>query len=139
MNKVILMGRLTADPELRYSSGDKQTAVARYQLAVDRRYKRDGEEIVDFIRCVTFGKNAEFTEKYLRKGMKMLITGRIQTGSYTNQEGKKVYTTDIIVEEQEFAESKSANNKNADAGQGAPSGDGFMNIPEGIEEELPFK
>lgn len=140
MNKVIMMGRLTADPEVRYSSGGNPIAIARYQLAVDRRYKREGEPTADFLRCVAFGKNAEFTEKYLHKGMKMLITGRIQTGSYTNQEGQKVYTTDIVVEEQEFAESKAANSKNGQAEPAAASaGDGFMNIPDGIDEETLFQ
>ena len=112
MNKVILSGRLTAEPEVRYSSGENPAAVAKYHLAVDRRYKKGGESAADFIRCVAFGSNAEFTEKYLHKGMKMVITGRIQTGSYTNREGQKVYTTDVIVEGQEFAEKKSAGSGN---------------------------
>lgn len=106
MNKVILMGRLTRDPDIRYSAGESSTAVARYTLAVDRRFKRDGEATADFINCVAFGRSAEFAEKYLRQGIKIAITGRIQTGSYTNREGVKVYTTDVVVEEQEFAESK---------------------------------
>ena len=152
MNKVILMGRLTRDPEVRYSQGENSTAVARYTLAVDRRFaKRDGgdQQTADFIPCVAFGKSGEFAEKYFRKGLKVVVTGRIQTGSYTNQEGQKVYTTDVIVEDQEFAESKSAsenyqqnqNNKFVPAGRPEPSaavGDGFMNIPDGIDEELPF-
>lgn len=150
MNKVILMGRLTRDPEVKYSQGDNPIAIARYTLAVDRRYKRDGEQNADFIGCVAFGKAGEFTEKYLHKGTKMTIVGRIQTGSYTNQDGNKVYTTDVVVEEQEFAESKgsSANNNNPvgtapdPASAAVPSqpsaADGFMNIPDGIDSELPF-
>lgn len=136
MNKVILMGRLTRDPEVRYSQGGNGTAVARYSLAVDRRFKRDGEAGTDFINCVVFGNGAEFAEKYLHKGTKIAITGRIQTGSYTDKDGKKVYTTDVIVEEQEFAESKASNSDNAAPQQ--TSYDGFMNIPDGIDEELPF-
>ena len=144
MNKVILMGRLTRDPEVRYSQGEKSTVVARYSLAVNRRFKREGDPDADFINCVAFGKQAEFAEKYLRKGTKMAITGRIQTGSYTNKEGVKVYTTDVIVEEQEFAESKAASENHTAASpapQPAPQqnqADGFMNIPDGIDEELPF-
>lgn len=125
------------DPEVRYSQGESASAVARYTLAVDRRFKRDGEANADFINCVAFGRAAEFTEKYLQKGTKIAIAGRIQTGSYTNRDGQKVYTTDIVVEEQEFAESKS----NGGSGhQSAPQVDenGFMNIPDGIDEELPF-
>ncbi len=144
MNKVILMGRLTRDPEVRYSQGENATAVARYTLAVDRRFRRDGEATADFINCVAFGRAAEFAERYLRQGVKIAVTGRIQTGSYTNRDGVKVYTTDVVVEEQEFAESKaaSASNNNYQASP-APSpsadiGDGFMNIPDGIDEELPF-
>ena len=144
MNKVILMGRLCADPEVRYSQNQNQTAVARYRLAVDRRFKREGEQTADFISCVAFGKAAEFAEKYLRQGTKIAITGRIQTGSYTNKDGVKVYTTEVVVENQEFAESKNAqgNGGYANAGQSAapapmPADDGFMNIPDGIEE-LPF-
>ena len=145
MNKVILMGRLTRDPEVRYSAGDSSLAIARYSLAVDRRFKRDGEPTADFINCVSFGKTAEFAEKYFRQGLKVAITGRIQTGSYTNKDGMKVYTTDVVVEEQEFAESKAASDSNS-GGYQAPvqpnpsvaSGDGFMNIPDGIDEELPF-
>ena len=144
MNKVILMGRLTRDPDVRYSAGENSTAVARYTLAVDRRFRRDGDSATaDFIGCVAFGRQAEFAEKYLRQGTKIAITGRIQTGSYTNREGRKVYTTDVVVEEQEFAESKSKQQSNTQAGPSpygpAPeSGDGFMNIPDGIDEELPF-
>lgn len=143
MNKVILMGRLTRDPEVRYSQGENSTAIARYSLAVDRRFKREGDEqTADFINCVAFGKAAEFAEKYLHKGTKIAVVGRIQTGSYTNKDGVKVYTTDIVVEEQEFAESKNASGGNADGGNGsradANSGDDFMNIPDDISEELPF-
>ncbi len=150
MNKVILMGRLTRDPEIRYSQGEKATAVARYTLAVDRSYRRDGENNADFIGCVAFGRTAEFAEKYFRQGTKIAIVGRIQTGSYVNKDGVKVYTTDVVVDEQEFAESKAASQNNGYGGgnsyQAAPSrpepsaaiGDGFMNIPEGIDEELPF-
>lgn len=152
MNKVILMGRLTRDPEVRYSAGENALAIARYTLAVDRRFKRDGEASADFIPCVVFGKSAEFAEKYFRQGMRVTISGRIQTGSYTNNEGNRVYTTEVVVEEQEFAESKSASQANAAAYQPQPqytapapmqsaprpAADGFMNIPEGLEEELPF-
>ena len=149
MNKVILMGRLTRDPEVRYSAGENALAIARYTLAVDRRFRRDGEASADFIQCVSFGRTAEFAEKYFRQGLKIAVTGRIQTGSYTNRDGQKVYTTEVVVEEQEFAESKAAAanyNGNRDGYQQAPSrpeptqaaGDGFMNIPDAIEEELPF-
>ena len=137
------MGRLTRDPEVRYSSGDAAMAIARYTLAVDRRRRQnasDNEPTADFINCVSFGKSAEFAEKYLRKGTKMLVTGRIQTGSYTNKDGVKVYTTDVVVEEQEFAESKTSS-PSADGVSDMPpasSGDGFMNVPDGIDEELPF-
>jgi len=144
MNKVILMGRLTRDPEVRYSQGEQATAIARYTLAVDRRFKRDGDQTADFIGCVAFGKLGEFAEKYLRKGTKVVVTGRIQTGSYTNKDGQKVYTTDVVVEECEFAESKNAAGDNSGftaSDRPSPSsaaGDGFMNIPDGIDEELPF-
>ena len=144
MNKVILMGRLTRDPEVRYGAGENSTAVARYTIAVDRRFKRDGEQSADFIGCVAFGRNAEFAEKYLRQGTKIVLTGRIQTGSYTNRDGQKVYTTDIVVEEQEFAESKAAAAGNGGQGNySRPSAatsdtDGFMTIPDGIDDELPF-
>ena len=147
MNKVILMGRLTRDPEVRYSQGENATAVARYSLAVDRRFRREGEPTADFINCVAFGRAAEFAERYLRQGTKIAITGRIQTGSYTNRDGVKVYTTDIVVEEQEFAESKAAGGASTPSNnyQASPApspstdiGDGFMNIPDGIDEELPF-
>ena len=147
MNKVILMGRLTRDPEVRYSQGENATAVARYSLAVYRRFRREGEPTADFINCVAFGRAAEFAERYLRQGTKIAITGRIQTGSYTNRDGVKVYTTDIVVEEQEFAESKAAGGASTPSNnyQASPApspsadiGDGFMNIPDGIDEELPF-
>lgn len=139
MNKVILMGRLTRDPEVRYSGGDNATAVAKYSLAVDRRFKRDNEPSADFINCVGFGKTAEFAEKYFRKGMRICVVGRIQTGSYTNRDGQKVYTTYVVVEEQEFAESKGASENNgADRPQPTTDSNGFMNIPDGIDEELPF-
>ena len=148
MNKVILMGRLTRDPEVRYSAGENALAIARYTLAVDRRFnKRDGEATADFISCVAFGRSAEFAEKYFHQGMRVSISGRIQTGSYTNKDGVKVYTTEVIVEEQEFAESRAEAEANRASfqRQSAPSpapsadaGDGFMNIPDGIDEELPF-
>ena len=150
MNKVILMGRLTRDPEVRYSAGENSMAIARYTLAVDRRFKRDGESTADFIGCVAFGRQAEFAEKYFRQGIRIVVTGRIQTGSYTNREGNKVYTTDVVVEDQEFAESKAVSDSHigrAPAGTPAhseapspsiASADGFMNIPDGIDEELPF-
>ena len=140
MNKVILMGRLTRDPSIRYTQGENNTCVARYTLAVDRKYKREGEQAADFINCVAFGKTAEFTEKYLKQGTKIVITGRIQTGSYTNKDGNKVYTTDTVVEDCEFAESKNAS-QSTQPSQPEPSptdADGFMNIPDGLEEELPF-
>lgn len=161
MNKVILMGRLTRDPEVRYSQGENSMAIARYTLAVDRRFNRNGDEnSADFIGCVAFGKSAEFAERYLHKGTKLVVTGRIQTGSYTNKDGVKVYTTDVVVEDQEFAESKNSASNNdggynnagfgnsnyGNSGYGsaparpqpAAAGDGFMNIPDGIDEELPF-
>ena len=150
MNKVILCGRLTRDPDVRYSQGDSATAIARYTLAVDRRFSRRDQQdaqTADFIGIVAFGKAGEFAEKYLRKGTKVIVTGRIQTGSYTNKDGVKVYTTDVVAEDQEFAESKGSNAGNGGSSFGggfaqndAPSaaGDGFMNIPDGIDEELPF-
>ena len=172
MNKAILMGRLTRDPEIRYTQGDNPMCIARYTLAVDRRFNRnannDGNN-ADFIPCVCFGKTAEFVEKYLKKGTKMAVTGRIQTGSYTNRDGVKVYTTEVVVEDQEFAESKNASGNGSFGGNGGYNGgnnnnggsrdgnyggraeqapaqdagssdslDGFMNIPDGIDEELPF-
>lgn len=150
MNKVILMGRLTRDPDVKYTAGDNPMAIARYTLAVDRRFKRDGEATADFISCIAFGRAAEFAEKYFRQGIRIVVSGRIQTGSYTNRDGNKVYTTDVVVEEQEFAENKNsaAGNSNAQsntaAGQQSENqgvsidADGFMNIPDGIDEELPF-
>ena len=151
MNKVVLMGRLTRDPEVRYSQGENSMAIARYTLAVDRRGRRDNtdnSQTADFISCVAFGKSAEFAEKYLHQGTKICISGRIQTGSYTNRDNQKVYTTEVIVEDQEFAESKNAS---GGAGMGGgyqpdsrpqPSsavGDGFINIPDGVDDEgLPF-
>ena len=148
MNKVILMGRLTRDPEVRYSQGATPLAIARYTLAVDRRFKRDGEATADFIPCVAFGKQAEHAERYYRQGLRVTISGRIQTGSYTNKDGQKVYTTDVVVEDQEFAESKAVSDANAGGFRAAAptpapapasdAGDGFMNIPDGIDEELPF-
>lgn len=132
MNKVILMGRLVRDPEVKTG----EMTIARYSLAVDRRFKRDGEATADFINCVAFGKSGEFAEKYLRKGTKVAVTGRIQTGSYTNKDGQKVFTTDVIVEEQEFAESKNSASTGA---QSANTNNGFMDIPSGLDgEELPF-
>lgn len=150
MNKVILMGRLTRDPNVHYTAGDNPMGIARYTLAVDRRIKREGEATADFISCIAFGKAAEFAEKYFRQGIRIVVSGRIQTGSYTNRDGNKVYTTDVVVEEQEFAESKNnaAGNNNVQgntaAGQQSENqgvsvdADGFMNIPDGIDEELPF-
>lgn len=138
MNKIILMGRLTKDPEVRYSQGNNAMAIARYTMAVERKFKRDGEANADFINCIAFGKNGEFAEKYLHKGIKILVEGRIQTGSYTNRDGVKVYTTDVVVESCEFAESK--NTSQGERPQAAPQtdSDGFMSIPDGIDEELPF-
>ena len=151
MNKVILMGRLTRDPEVRYSQGEKPLAIARYTLAVDRRQSRSNggdEQSADFINCVAFGRSGEFAEKYLHKGTKIAVTGRIQTGSYTNKEGVKVYTTEVVVEDHEFAESRNASGNDGNSFNGGYShggaasasgaGDGFMNIPDGIDEELPF-
>ncbi len=152
MNKVILMGRLTRDPEVRYSQGASQTSVARFSIAVDRRFKREGEPDADFFNCTAFGKQAEFIERYLRKGVKVVVCGRIQNDNYTNKDGQMVYSVRVIVDEIEFAESKNASAANSDNGYNgggymgggnsapAPSGagDGFMNIPDGIDEELPF-
>lgn len=149
MNKVILMGRLVRDPEVRYTQAENPMAVSRYTLAIDRRgiKKKEGDQKpeTDFINCIAFGKSGEFAEKYFHRGLRVLISGRIQTGSYVNKDGNKVYTTDVIVEDQEFADSKNQNAENGGAGnnqQGAgsaASGDGFMNIPNGAEDEgLPF-
>lgn len=146
MNKVILMGRLTRDPEVKYSQGDNATAIARFTLAVERRIKRDNEASADFINCISFGRSAEFVEKYFRKGTKIVICGRIQTGSYTNKDGQKVYTTDIVIEEQDFAESKATsqqnnsgsvqNNSNSRQSQKPqPDPDEFMSVD---DDDLPF-
>lgn len=132
MNKVVLIGRLTRDVETRYSQGENAMAISRYSIAVDRR-GRDNE--TDFINCVAFGKQGEFAEKYLRKGMKIAVTGRIQTGSYKDKDGKTVYTTDVVVEEHEFCESKQAEQKPSESPK---ADDGFMTIPDGLQEELPF-
>lgn len=146
MNKVIITGRLTKEPEVRYSqTASGNMAIARYTLASDRKFKKGGEKNADFINCIAFGKSGEFAEKYLHKGTKIAVVGRIQTGSYTNKDGNKVYTTDVVVEEQEFCESKNANNSNsqqsntANANNQPSSGNDFMSIPEGIEDDLPFK
>lgn len=146
MNKAILCGRLTRDPEVRWSQGDNSICIARYTLAIDRRTKTEGQQSADFISCVALGKNGEFAEKYLKKGMKIMISGRIQTGSYTNKDGQKVYTTDVVVEEHEFCESKSHGlseedkeaRDNALTAGASSVGDGFMNIPEGVDADLPF-
>ena len=156
MNKVILIGRLTRDPEVRYGQGGSQTAVARFSIAVDRRFKREGEPDADFFNCTAFGKQAEFVERYLHKGIKMVVVGRIQNDNYTNRDGQQVYSVRVMVDELEFAESKNASggdsfggnfagnnggNYGAPAARPAPGpvGDGFMNIPDGVEdEELPF-
>lgn len=149
MNKVVLVGRLTRDPEVKYSHGDNATAIARFTLAVDRKIKRDNEETADFISCIDFGRMAEFAEKYFRKGTKIAISGRIQTGSYTNREGQKVYTTEVVIEEQEFSESKAASQQNNSGAERTYSGgqqakqpqqsqtssDGFMDVDEDV---LPF-
>ncbi|MCD8077996.1 MAG: single-stranded DNA-binding protein [Lachnospiraceae bacterium] len=149
MNKIILMGRLTRDPEIRYSSGENALAIARFSIAVDRRFRRGGDQAeTDFFNCTAFGKQAEFVEKYLKKGTKILLSGRVQNDNYTNREGQKVYSVQVIAEEIEFAESKNASANNSNTGNympaGRPSpanavGDGFMNIPDGVDdEELPF-
>lgn len=143
MNKVILMGRLTRNPEVRYTQGEEPMAIARFTLAVDRRGKRDGEASADFPSCVCFRRTAEFIEKYAHQGTKLVVVGRIQTGSYTNRDGQKVYTTDVVVEEAEFAESKAAagqreNSRSEQKPEPQVDANGFMNIPDGIDEELPF-
>ena len=136
MNKVILIGRVVRDAEIRYSQGASSTCIARYTLAVDRKFKQEGQPTADFINCIAFGKLGEFAEKYLHKGIKIAVTGRIQTGSYKNKDGNTVYTTDVVIEEQEFCESKSQSNSQP---QPAPSNDNsWMNIPDGIEDSLPF-
>jgi single-strand DNA-binding protein len=150
MNKVVLMGRLTKDPVVTYSGAENSLAIARYTLAVDRRVRRDGQQTADFISCKAFGRSAEFVERYLHKGTKVVVSGRIETGSYTNRDGNRVYTTEVVVEEHDFAESKSVSDSNrasySNSYDAAPapasdpgSADGFMNIPDGIEDELPFK
>lgn len=136
MNKVILMGRLTKDPEVRYTQGENSTCIANFTLAVDRRYK-SGDQAADFINCVAFGKQGEHVEKYYRKGMKTALEGRIQTRSYENRNGQKVYVTEVVVENMEFAESKKAQQGNGSAPANDPL-DGFMNIPDGLDEQLPF-
>lgn len=140
INSVNLTGRFTRDPNVRYTDGG--TSIARFTLAVDRRFKRDGEQTADFINCVAFGKTAEFIEKYFRQGMKLELTGRIQTGSYTNKDGAKVYTTDVIAEQVGFGESRRVSKENAseqsDRGYGPEDGDGFMDVPDDVAEELPF-
>lgn len=143
MNRVILCGRVVREPEIRYSqTANGSMAVARYTLAVDRAFKKEGEQAADFINCIAFGKNGEFAEKYLRQGIKIAVTGRIQTGSYTNKDGNKVYTTDVVVEECEFAESKNANGSSpapSPRPQASVPNDGFMSLPLGVEDEgLPF-
>lgn len=139
MNSVILIGRLTRDPDVRYSQGAEPLAIARYTLAVERKYKKDGEQqTADFISCVAFGRQGEFVEKYLRQGMKIAVTGRIQTGSYTNKDGNKIYTTDVVVEAHEFCESK-GNNTDRPVPSTDIGNNGFMYIPEGVENDLPFK
>lgn len=146
MNLVILKGRLTRDPEVRYSQGATPMATAKYSLAVDRKFKREGETSADFINCVAFGKQGEFAEKYLRQGTQILVKGRIQTGSYTNKDGKKVYTTDVVVEEHEFCESKGTSQSNNATQEvqavkspfGPSDNEGFMSIPDNISEEVPF-
>ena len=145
MNRVVLMGRLTRDPDVRYAQGDQSMAIARYTIAVDRRRGRSNQggdqQTADFISCVAFGKAGEFAEKYLHKGTKICVSGRIQTGSYTNRDGQKVYTTDVVVEEQEFVESKGASAARPPKRKTEPEtdDDGFMNIPEGVEDEIPFR
>lgn len=143
MNKALLIGRIVRTPEIRYSQGERASAVARYTLAVDRKYKQEGQANADFINCIAFGKLAEFAEKYLRQGIKIAVTGRIQTGSYTGKDGQKIYTTDVVIEEQEFCESKSNSQQSqsqqpAQSPYGPVDGDGFMNIDPNIDDELPF-
>ena len=136
---MILTGRLTRDPEVRYSQGEKSIAIARYTLAVDRKFKKEGEQSADFISCVAMGKNGEFAEKYLKQGTKIVVEGHWQTGSYTNKDGAKVYTNDCMVESHEFCESRNASQQSGnDRPQPMKDSDGFMSIPDGIDEELPF-
>lgn len=140
MNQVVLIGRLVRDPEIRYSQGEKPMAIAKYTLAVDRRYKKEGEQTADFIRCIAFGNNAEFAEKYMTQGRKFAVEGSIQTGSYQNKDGQTVYTTDVIVNGQDFCDSKPAGSGSSGNYAGAATdSEGFMNIPDGVEDEgLPF-
>ena len=143
MNKVILLGRLARDPETRYGGANDSMAVCRYTLAVDKKFKKGGEATADFINCISFGKIAEFAEKYFTKGLRVAVSGRIQTGRYTNRDGQKVYTTDVVVDNVEFAESKGSAGSDggfvpADRPSPSQASDGFMNIPGGIDEELPF-
>lgn len=145
MNKVILLGRLARDPETRYGGANDSMAVCRYTLAVDRKFKKDGEATADFINCISFGKIAEFAEKYFTKGLRVAVSGRIQTGSYTNRDGQKVYTTDVVVEEHEIAQSRSeasnqqeSNRQPENSPYGEDKDNGFMKILDGIDDELPF-
>lgn len=141
MNRVEILGRIVKDPDVRYSQGDKPMAVARFTVACDRKFKKQGEQTADFINCIAFSKTAEVIEKYFHKGMRIALDGRIQTGSYTNKDGKKVYTTDIVAESVEFCESKSESQQNNAQNSPAPmpDADGFMNIPDNIDDsELPF-
>lgn len=138
MNKVILLGRIVRDPDIRYSQGDNAMCIARFSLACDRKFKRDGEQTADFINCVAFGKTAEVVEKYCHQGTKLVVEGRIQTGSYTNKDGQKVYTTDIAVENLEFAESKASLEQNNSRPEPVnAAGEGFLNIPQSVEEDEP--
>ena len=151
MNKAVLMGRLTRDPDTRYTQGEQQTCISRYTLAVDRPRRQEGQQGADYISCVAFGRLGEFAENYLRKGMKIAVTGRIQTGRYTNRDGQKVYTTDVVIESQEFCESKASNDRargSSSAGDSQETAgvydpekadaDGFMDIPDQIDDDLPF-
>lgn len=139
MNRVILCGRLVRDPEVRYSQGESSTAIARYTLAVDRTFKKEGEQAADFINCIAFGKNGEFAEKYLYQGTKIIIEGRWQTGSYINKDGQKVYTNDCVVERHEFCESRANQQSNSNGIMGGNSADSFMTIPDNVADEgLPF-
>lgn len=137
MNLVVLIGRLTKDPDVRYSSGDKQTCIARFTLAVDRRFKKEGEQAADFISCVAFGKTGEFCEKYAKKGKKFVVSGRIQTGSYKNKEGQNIYTTDVVVSDIEFGEGKGSE-PNENTPKEEKAADGFVNVPDEVDSELPF-
>lgn len=135
MNKCIFLGRLTRDPEIRYTTGTQPIAVANYTLAVDKRFKREGEPAADFLNFVAYAKTAEFAERFLKKGTKIVVTARVQTRNYTNKDGQKVYVTEFVVEEQEFAESKGSGNHEPEQ---TPEDDGFMHVPDGLDEELPF-